>query len=253
MRGHVRPHKDRWAQSGDVVDTTVGLVYLQGDGKLAFTHKETGEKTVVDVKPGRLLQWDNAAYTHSLMAGSTARAMIGPMAFSKGSFHQVGDVVIVTEWPTNTQLCAKTMVPKAASLVKLSATVVPTEWTSAIVWRRSLEEAPPKEDLIINLSNDAAEGQLSYVRATLNGKGLGKIYATQSGDVVSFTVPTEKVKELSAIKLTFTYRLAKNVPNGTDITFTLSTGEAPTVIEESVDANGSIIRVGGEEVTVVVN
>lgn len=46
---------------GPAGEATVGVLYLGGDGKMEFVHMATGNATVVDVKPGRVLAWDNAA------------------------------------------------------------------------------------------------------------------------------------------------------------------------------------------------
>lgn len=88
-QGPVHAHKDRFAD-GSVAASQVGLVYLEGDGRMTFTHDATGEQTVVDVEPGRFLSWNNAEYTHVLEAGVTPRRMVGPMAFKDGLLQSIG-------------------------------------------------------------------------------------------------------------------------------------------------------------------
>lgn len=69
----------------------VGLLYLEGDGRLLFHHEDTGEETVVEVKPGRFVSWNNAMYTHTLVPGNTPRRLLGPMAFRDGGLLSVGN------------------------------------------------------------------------------------------------------------------------------------------------------------------
>lgn len=109
-RGNFGHHQDVFAHNNDLVtENSVGLIYLGGDGHMAFRDKTTGEETVVDVKPGRFLAWDNTLYTHSLVAGKKARMMVGPMAFKDGMFHQVGHG---SHWDTTRQLTVNSMLPK---------------------------------------------------------------------------------------------------------------------------------------------
>jgi hypothetical protein len=88
-QGPVAAHKDHFAD-GSVAAAQVGLVYLEGDGRMTFTHDATGKETVVDVKPGRFLSWNNAEYTHVLEAGLAPRRMLGPMAFKDGLLQSIG-------------------------------------------------------------------------------------------------------------------------------------------------------------------
>ena len=69
----------------------MGLVYLDGNGRMTFTHDATGKETVVEVKPDRFLSLDNAQYTHKLEAGSIPRRILGPMAFRDGIMQSIGD------------------------------------------------------------------------------------------------------------------------------------------------------------------
>lgn len=39
-RGHVKAHEDRWAQSGTVTASVVGLVYLGGGGGASLLYTE---------------------------------------------------------------------------------------------------------------------------------------------------------------------------------------------------------------------
>jgi hypothetical protein len=88
-QGPVAAHKDHFAD-GSVAAAQVGLVYLEGDGRMTFTHDATGKETVVGVKPGRFLSWNNAEYTHVLEAGLAPRRMLGPMAFKDGLLQSIG-------------------------------------------------------------------------------------------------------------------------------------------------------------------
>jgi len=85
-------HKDSFDDES-VVGGQVGLVYLEGDGRMIFQHEATGKETVVDVKPGRFLSWDNAIYTHTLIPGNTPRRLLGPMAFRDGGMKSIGAAV----------------------------------------------------------------------------------------------------------------------------------------------------------------
>ena len=89
--GPVATHKDHFAD-GSVAAAQVGLVYLEGDGRITFTHEASGKETVLDVKPGRFLSWNNAEYTHVLEAGLAPRRMLGPMAFKDGLLQSIGQV-----------------------------------------------------------------------------------------------------------------------------------------------------------------
>jgi hypothetical protein len=230
--GHVGPHTDRWAGSKTMAGGKVGLVYLAGDGQMAFTHKETGEKTVVGVKPGRLLAWDNAAYTHTLVAGGATRAMLGPMAFKAGGFHEVG---VPGWWEVYSQLhLGKTLVPRPGSVIKATANIIPTEWKEPDSWSwvRALEGMEPDVgDLVITLSHNAPAGQLTYVKASIivANKRSPKLRATQAGNAVTFTIPADEVQTMKEVKLAYTYRLAKGAAAGTKIDFTLTPAQAVAV------------------------
>lgn len=88
-QGPVAAHKDHFAD-GSMAAAQVGLVYLEGDGRMTFRHDATGKETVVDLKPGRFLSWNNAEYTHVLKAGLAPRRMLGPMAFKDGLLQSIG-------------------------------------------------------------------------------------------------------------------------------------------------------------------
>ncbi|GAB5037093.1 Hypothetical protein NocV09_06100010 [Nannochloropsis oceanica] len=85
----VAAHKDSFGDKS-LVGGQVGLVYLEGDGHILFQHEVTGKKTVVDVKPGRFLSWDNEIYTHTLIPGNMPRRLLGPMAFRGGGMQCIG-------------------------------------------------------------------------------------------------------------------------------------------------------------------
>ncbi|KAM3573287.1 hypothetical protein VYU27_004758 [Nannochloropsis oceanica] len=85
----VSAHKDVF-EDRSTVEGPVGLIYLEGDGRMLFQHEVTGEETVVDVRPGRLLSWDNSIYTHTLIPGDMPRRFLGPMAFRDGGMQSIG-------------------------------------------------------------------------------------------------------------------------------------------------------------------
>jgi len=89
QKGMVAAHKDTFEDSS-LADRQVGLVYLEGDGRMQLKNDLTGEETIIDVKPGRFLSWDNRHYTHQLLAGSMPRRILGPMAFRDGGFQSIG-------------------------------------------------------------------------------------------------------------------------------------------------------------------
>jgi hypothetical protein len=91
QKGMVAAHKDTFEDSSSA-DKQVGLVYLEGDGRMQLKNDLTGEETIIDVKPGRFLSWDNRHYTHQLLAGSMPRRILGPMAFRDGGFQSIGDI-----------------------------------------------------------------------------------------------------------------------------------------------------------------
>ena len=222
-RGHVKAHEDHWAGLGKPAHTTVGLVYLAGDGQLAFTHRATGEETVVDVKPGRLLAWDNAAYTHSLVAGASERALLGPMAWKNGAFHEVG----MAGWGTYGQLGLNSLLPKQGSLLKATTTVVPEEWLDNGSWSISNDVSSKASvgNLVITLSHDAAADQVTHLKASLQGyKGIPRVQPTVAGNTASFAIPGDKVQTMKDLKLSYSYRLAKSMPVGTKIRFQLAAG-----------------------------
>ncbi len=90
----VGAHKDMFDETM-VAEGPVCLIYLDGDGHMQFQHEVTGEKTVVNVTPGRLLSWDNAMYTHTLLPGNKPRRFLGPMVFQDGGMRSVGAVLSV--------------------------------------------------------------------------------------------------------------------------------------------------------------
>ena len=137
----VHAHKDSYAcgQGGLPTEAQVGVMYLEGDGKMIFTHEMTGEKTVVDVMPGRLISWDNAVYTHALEAGALPRRMLGPMAFKDGALHAVGvldsfidsfDGVLPFDGILY-QAYASNLLVAAGGWVTVTVDFVVTEWPTA--------------------------------------------------------------------------------------------------------------------------
>jgi hypothetical protein len=94
--------------------------------------------------------------------------------------------------------------------------------------RRKLDGGPPPAptDLVISLQHDAAAGQLAYLKASIApNKWDPKLAPVSVGaDTTTFTIPANEVVTQKEFKLTFRYRLAKIVPQGTEIDFTLAAG-----------------------------
>lgn len=122
-RRFVPAHKDTF-QDDTLVDGQVGLVYLEGNGRMLFEHDVTGELTVVDVKPGRFLSWDNVQYTHKLEAGSIPRRILGPMTLRDGLMQSIGDL------PEGilAQAYVSPLVVKAGGIVSVMLDMVVLEW-----------------------------------------------------------------------------------------------------------------------------
>lgn len=59
---------------------------------MTFAHVATHKKHTIDVKPGRLISWDNRDFYHSLDPAPLTypRRMIGPMSFARGEFQTAG-------------------------------------------------------------------------------------------------------------------------------------------------------------------
>lgn len=208
--GHVPPHQDHLAD-GAVAQGTVGLVYLAGDGQLTFTHTATGEETVVDVKPGRLLTWDNAAYTHTLVAGESPRAMLGPMTFKDGAFTAVGDFFCCVFG----QLHFKALLAKPGSIVTAMADIVVTGPRSV--------GAP--RDLVASLTHDAAAGRLTLLQASVSPKKFGpKLQPSQVGNTINFTIPAAQVQAKKEMTIVYKFRLARDAPSDTELDFRFIAG-----------------------------
>ncbi len=103
----------------------MGVLYLSGNGQMALTHMGTGQETVVDVKPGRFLSWDNAAFTHRLVGGETARRMVGPMTVKDGVFHAVAWNPLVYG-----QLALSSLLVKPGGRITAKCTFLVRQWNA---------------------------------------------------------------------------------------------------------------------------
>ena len=217
-RGDVAPHQDRFAHSGGAAGGTVGLVYLAGDGRLTFTYKETGEEKRVDVKPGRFLAWDNAAYTHTLVAGGAARAMLGPMAFKDGAFRAVGDIT----YPLWGQLVLKSCRLWAGRTFTATGNffVTPTD--------------PPRGPVPISLTIDTAPGAVTLAKFSLSPAVRPKPALNVSGNVYSTSIPGEEIVPLKDYRAKFTFRTSKDTPSDTPIRITLRVGDLVDIIDGGI-------------------
>lgn len=213
-RGDVASHQDRFAHSGGAADGTVGLVYLAGDGHLTFTHKETGEEKRVDVKPGRFLAWDNAAYTHTLVAGGAARTMLGPMAFKDGGFRAVGGYGLIYG-----QLVLKSCRLWAGRPFTATGNffVTPTD--------------PPRGPVPISLTIETALGAVTLTKFSLTPAVRPKPVLTVSGNIYNTSIPGEELVPLKDYRAKFTFRTSKDIPSDTPIRITLRVGDLVDVID----------------------
>lgn len=126
-RKSVHAHKD--FHDNMPAEAQVGVMYLEGDGKMTFTHDETGEKTEVDVMPGRFISWDNTVYTHTLEAGVLPRRMLGPMTFKDGAFHSVGSPIpILPSDDYYAQAYVSSLLVSAGRFLTVTFDFVLTDW-----------------------------------------------------------------------------------------------------------------------------
>lgn len=78
-------------------------------------------------------------------------------------------------------------------------------------------------DLVVSLGHDAqVAGQLTYLKAFLLGGGAKGVQPVQAGNTVVFTIPAADVVTVKPMKFVVKYRLAKDVPAGTFITFSVT-------------------------------
>lgn len=67
----------------------------------------------------------------------------------------------------------------------------------------------------------AAADQLTLLKASLRrAKGSPRHQPTVAGDVVTFTIPADEVQTMKELKLSYTYRLARDAPAGTELVAT---------------------------------
>lgn len=199
---------------------TVGLLYLSGDGTLDFTHRATGATTAVDVKPGRLLTWDNAEYTHRLVAGRDARAMLGPLKFKDGAFAAVA----AAYWNQVTNFGTRPLMAAPGTIVTATSTFVIIDWFSPT-------NSPPT-DLVVTISHNAPPGRLAFLKGALSpNTWRAKVQPAVAGPAaVSFTIPAAQVPLLKELKAVCKYRLARDAPSGTRIVFTLDISNFTTTL-----------------------
>ena len=86
-RGDVRSHRDVW--NGRIVSSHTVIIWLSGAGSLILTEESALNQHVVDVKPGRLIAFNNCCFHHAVHGD--LRAMLGPMALEGGEFRAVMD------------------------------------------------------------------------------------------------------------------------------------------------------------------
>ena len=86
-RGEVRSHRDVW--NGRIVSSHTVIIWLSGTGSLILTEESALNQHVVDVKPGRLIAFNNSCFHHAVHGD--LRAMLGPMALVGGEFRAVKD------------------------------------------------------------------------------------------------------------------------------------------------------------------
>lgn len=137
-----------------------------------FIHKETGEETVVDVKPGDLVSWDNVAYEQT--ATGAARAMLGPMAFKGGALVEVcvPSETLSGYWPTNLNL-------QAGALLVNPGSVVP----------RAQEHPERNGDRLHGGDGRAHRHRPSRGDCEVRGKGAGRRAAANGGSVQALCLP----------------------------------------------------------------
>ena len=90
-RGDVARHVDHWDGRRDaLVHGHTIIIWLSGEAKLILEGHQQ-QQHVIDAVPGRLVAFHNGHFQHAVQ-GSTVRTMLGPMAYSRGSFKPVMDV-----------------------------------------------------------------------------------------------------------------------------------------------------------------
>jgi len=149
----VPAHKDVFGDSS-MTEGPVGLVYLEGDGRMLFQHDVTGEETVVDVQPGRLLSWDNRVYTHTLIPGNMPRRILGPMAFRDGGMQSIGD-------PTPrvlAQAYAHSLSVRAGGIAKVTLNFVVLDVEGGVNGRKRAMRNLDSLDLVIGVRKRRREG-----------------------------------------------------------------------------------------------
>ncbi len=152
----VPAHKDVFEDNA-LADGQVGLVYLEGDGQMLFQHEVTGEETVVDVQPGRLMSWDNSVYTHKLIPGDTSRRFLGPMAFRDGGMQSIGGGSQAPR--VVAQACANSLSVRAGRIIKVNLNFI------------VLDEVPNRKRAVRNLEGvDLVIGVRAERRERRGGK-----------------------------------------------------------------------------------
>ncbi|KAM3568007.1 hypothetical protein VYU27_009860, partial [Nannochloropsis oceanica] len=169
----VPAHKDVFEDNA-LADGQVGLVYLEGDGRMLFQHEVTGEETVVDVQPGRLMSWDNSVYTHTLIPGDLPRRILGPMAFRDGEMQSIGDQAprVVAQARTN----SLTVRPGGIIRVGLSFVVLDVDGNAASASVKRAVRKLENKDLVIGC------GLMDQNRRMLGGRNK----TTNANDDITF-------------------------------------------------------------------
>lgn len=221
-QGGVGLHQDHAdGGCGPAVEATVGVLYLGGDRQMEFVHTATGNATAVDVKPGRFLAWDNAAYTHRIVAGAAPRTMVGPMTVNKdGAFELVA-------WnplqQVGGQLALNSLHAKPGGVVTGRVKIIVDQWNALDNLVITYDFTPP--------------GAVSFVSAGLSPPGMGrpKPQPVQlAGGGVTFTLAGSQVPLKKEITATFKYRVASSMRSGDRITFHVNAGGTPQGLDDEV-------------------
>lgn len=118
---------------------------------MSFINIATHQKHTIDVKPGRLISWDNSAYLHELEPAPLTypRRMIGPMAFERGDFQTAGYIEIAECTDVAGYKCL--VAPLAAPVENYEAQADPAYACGAKCWDTD-------GDFLISQYNPAGQG-----------------------------------------------------------------------------------------------
>ncbi|GAB5037310.1 Hypothetical protein NocV09_07100180 [Nannochloropsis oceanica] len=218
----VPAHKDVFEDNA-LADGQVGLVYLEGDGRMLFQHEVTGEETVVDVQPGRLMSWDNSVYTHTLIPGDLPRRILGPMAFRDGGMQSIGSEATRTV----AQASTNSLTVRPGRIIKVNLKFIVLDENP--IRKRAVRKLE-NEDLVIGCGlmdqnrrmlggrnkTTNANDDITFVNSKLKPNFYKpKLTFNNTLDAVYWTLPSETTKILHPYKITWAFRVGKGVPSGT--------------------------------------